>query len=48
MTISMFIGTLLWIAGLCMGCSEGPIYINFIGLGVFIAGSLLLLKGVDK
>ena len=48
MTISMFIGTLLWIAGLCMAGSEGPMYINIIGLGVYIAGALFLMKGVEK
>ena len=48
MTISMFTGSLLWVAGLCMAGSEGPIYINILGIGVFIAGSLFLLKGVKN
>jgi len=34
--VKKVIPTLGFIAGLLMAGSEGPIYINFIGLGVFL------------
>lgn len=39
------IGTILWVIGLCMACNEDANYINFIGVGVFWAGKVMIMKG---
>lgn len=36
--------TTAWILGLCMAGADGPIFINLIGLGVFMLSSMAIVK----
>lgn len=38
--------TTAWILGLCMAGADGPIFINLIGLGVFMLSSREIIKEV--
>jgi len=42
------IATLAWIIGICLAGSEGPIYINFVGLTLFCFSSLAIFKEVSN
>lgn len=36
--------TLAWIAGICLAGSEGAMWVNFIGLAVFLLSSRVIVK----
>ena len=41
------VATLAWVAGLCMAGAECEVYVNFIGLAVFLLSSIVIIKEFD-
>ena len=46
MKVALAIKTMAWVAGICLAGSEGPVFINFIGLAVFCFSSRMIVKEV--
>lgn len=40
------VATLAWVAGLCMAGAECEVYVNFIGLAMFLLSSRIIIKAV--